>query len=159
MPYRFVEFRRELDGFDDWTVVWVDLDKLLDLHKGDIGYTLSPVSSWSHQKIEGIQELLKPPYLCQVPNSQAPWMPRVAIHARSKYPRKRTWKEAWFGLRPTLEALGMTRPSKFYVDQPYISFINGRHRAYYLLAVGATQIPVEIQVSQAGLLQKHCTGG
>ncbi|MBV8657524.1 MAG: hypothetical protein JO142_06845 [Burkholderiales bacterium] len=133
LPYQFVRLRRRFPGKDGYTVVVVDMAKLM------AGFThqdaLPPPSKWPAPLLHQTISYLNPHARGGVPHR----MPFVHIEESAvQQPRL-------FGL------LGNSTQ-----NVPVVSFIAGRHRARYMEYAGACAMPVEVSKLDAELLRKHC---
>lgn len=122
--------KRDLPDNSNYTVVVVDVDKFMACVRREKTFQIPPVQCWAQEKLEGIRQYLDPA------DTGVPVMARPSIHVVSK--------KRWFGLR---------RPHTYAV----VTFTNGRHRSSYMEHAGATQMPIEVPVSQVALFKKHCT--
>lgn len=149
--YQQVLLKRELPDNPRYTVVMVRLPVILELHKGDTGFTLLPVNNWPKGKLVGLFNFLNP-------KDGACYMPRLHFHLEGK--RRNQPEPQSFSLGGMLKKLiGLDRKQRQPVTPtfgPYIGFTNGRHRTYYLHHVGVQVIPVETDLDSAKLLQQYC---
>lgn len=90
---------------------------------------LKAVPQWYLGKMYGMEDFLRPV------QARVPEMPRVTVRLRRRH--------TLFGL------MGVNK-------EVVVRFINGEHRARYMAFAGATEFPVEVTLSEAELLQRHC---
>lgn len=128
-PYSICHFKRELPENPDYTVVLVDTRKFMECYHREMKcYVIPTAENWTQEKREGIRNFLDP-------STGAPHMPRVGFNVREK---KRLW--------------GFLQSEIFGV----VSFVNGRHRARYLLYAGAKCFPVEVHKGDAPFILQYC---
>lgn len=130
-PYGFTRLTRAAcPNPEQYCVLVVKADDLLACADRAL-YTieLKAVPQWYVGKMYGMEDFLRPGH------ARVPEMPRVTVSMRRRH---------------TL--LGLMGVNK----EAVVRFINGEHRARYMAFAGATEFPVEVMLSEADLLQRHC---
>lgn len=126
-PYANVLFKPELEDTVNWPIVCVSTEKLLACWERN-ALIVGHVGCWPREKLAGIQSFLDP--------SGGPvYAPRIGINLRER-------RRRFLGRTP--------RPL------PVVSFINGRHRARYVINAGADELVVQVHASQRDALVLHC---
>ncbi|MGP8431808.1 plasmid fertility inhibition factor family protein [Paraburkholderia fungorum] len=130
-PYAYVEFKRSHEHAAGYTVVLVDVERLMGCFERD-QLVIGRPTEWTETKREGIRQFLDP-------KEGACEMPVVGFSIRTRTHRR---------------LLGFATPRIEKV--PVAGFTNGRHRARYLQYAGAKVMPVEVHETEAALLREHC---
>jgi hypothetical protein len=130
-PYSYVDFKCSRENVAGYSVVMVDVERLMACFERD-PFVIAPPAEWSKEKREGIRQFLDP-------EGGAPDMPVVGFSIRMRGRRR-------------LFGFAARRIERV----PVAGFTNGRHRARYLQYTGAKMMPVEVHESEATLLREHC---
>jgi hypothetical protein len=133
--YQCLELKRRHPTSHDYKVIIVRADKLLELWSRDSDFFLPPVPKWKPGMRNRIRAFLDPEDIGTAE------MPVVSMRSQT------VWR---WGLRP---------PFFKRVEEPVLSFTNGRHRARYLAYAGAATLPVEVTVRSAPLVEAYCGVG
>jgi hypothetical protein len=133
--YQRLELKRRHPTGLDYKVVIVRTERLLELWSRDGTFFLPPVPEWKEEKRNGIRAFLDPadPGTAEMP----------VVSMRSQTVRRWGWWPPFFT----------------HVEEPVLTFTNGRHRARYLAYAGAQTIPVEVTARSAPLVEAHCGVG
>lgn len=132
--YQFVRLRRRFPGKEGYTVVVVDMGKLMAGFSLQQDVLPSP-SKWPVALLQQTISYLNP-------------------HARGGVPHRMPFVHIEESTLQQPRLYGLLGTSKQRV--PLVSFIAGRHRARYLEFAGARAMPVEVSKVDAELLRKYC---
>ncbi|WP_105903519.1 hypothetical protein [Vibrio gangliei] len=137
-PYEFIELKERFDcsspSFSNYTIVWVDVAKLVELSEIDPFSSFLPhVNQWSKEKKELYINLMKPD-----PELDCLGTPFVSFTTHETT----TKRFGFFKQRTVTRSVG---------------FIDGRHRARICEYLGAKRIPVITHVSHKADFEQYCT--